>query len=78
MTDWKENLGQRIVLDNGAYMIKSSLASKSLPADEHFNGVVKDRNGKNIIGNAALREINEGSSGSRFHNIIHPQVRGIL
>ena len=40
--NWKDQLNKRILLDNGAYMIKCSLASESKPFT-CFNAVGKDK-----------------------------------
>jgi hypothetical protein len=39
---WKNNPNLVLLLDNGAYMLKTSLASDSLPF-QHFNGMVVDK-----------------------------------
>jgi actin-related protein len=39
---WKDSLNKRILLDNGAYHIKSSLATETKP-NMCFNAVGKDK-----------------------------------
>ena len=50
--NWYENPSKRILLDNGAYMIKSSLGDEGATPSFHFNGILKDRSGaKTLVGN---------------------------
>lgn len=67
------------LVDNGAYMIKASLAGQIDP-HIHFNGIIKDRTGrsKTLVGNEAFKAMHDGTFNSRLMQIVHPQVRGLL
>ena len=73
-----------ILLDNGAYEIKASLADKKEGLADTakpkctFNGAVIDKNrNQTYIGNKAFSIIKDGFD-SRTMTISHPQVRGLL
>jgi|LauGreDrversion4_2_1035121.scaffolds.fasta_scaffold177668_2 hypothetical protein len=59
---WRDNLSKRIILDNGAYMIKFSSASEQKPQNI-YNAVGKDRKTRNMyVGNKLWEELENGHS----------------
>lgn len=57
---WRDSINKRIILDNGAYMIKFSSANEAKP-QTIFNAVGKDRKTRNVfIGNKLLEELENG------------------
>ena len=67
-----------LVLDNGAYSIKASLVGEECQTT--FNGVLRNKTEKNYlhVGNQALKAMETGGYNSRYMQIAHPQVRGLL
>ncbi len=72
---WRDNLSRRIIVDNGAYMIKYSSASESKPSTI-YNAVGKDRRTRNMyVGNKLLEELDNGHANLQ---VTYPIVRGLL
>ena len=62
ISSWKESLNKRLLLDNGAYNIKCSLAHETKP-HTCFNAVGKDKKNRNIYtGNKLFEELENGHS----------------
>jgi|DEB0MinimDraft_12_1074336.scaffolds.fasta_scaffold194990_1 actin-related protein len=66
-------MADTIVIDNGAYMIKASMAQDISPK-LHFNGAVRDKGDKRqvCLGNKALDCISDGSFNTRTQQLVHP------
>lgn len=61
-TSWRESVTKRMLIDNGAYMIKCSLAHESKP-HTCYNAVGKDKRSRAIhIGNKLFDELDNGHS----------------
>ena len=74
-SSWRESLNKRMLLDNGAYMIKCSLAHESKP-HTCFNAVGKDKKTRAIhVGNKLWDELESGHS---HIQVTHPIIRGLL
>lgn len=59
---WRDNLSKRIVIDNGAYMIKFSSAAEN-KVQTIYNAVGKDRKTRNMyVGNKLMEELENGHS----------------
>lgn len=59
---WRESLNKRLLIDNGAYMIKASLSHESKP-QTIFNAVGKDKKTRAVlIGNKVYEELDNGNS----------------
>jgi actin-related protein len=72
---WRDNLSKRIVVDNGAYMIKFSSAAENKP-QTIYNAVGKDRKTRNMyVGNKLLEELENGHSNIQ---ITYPLIRGLM
>jgi hypothetical protein len=57
---WRDNLNKRILIDNGAYMIKYSSAHDSKP-QTMYNAVGKDKKTRNVyVGNKLFDELEAG------------------
>ena len=57
---WRESLNKRILLDNGAYTIKCSLAHETKPT-QFFNAVGRDKKNRGVlIGNKLFEELENG------------------
>ena len=71
----REDLSKRIVVDNGAYMIKFSSAAENKP-QTIYNAVGKDRKTRNMyVGNKLLEELENGHSNIQ---ITYPLIRGLM
>ena len=72
---WRDNLSKRIVVDNGAYMIKFSSAAEN-KAQSIYNAVGKDRKTRNMyVGNKLMEELENGHSNIQ---ITYPLIRGLM
>lgn len=72
---WRDNLSKRIIVDNGAYMIKFSSAAENKP-QTIYNAVGKDRKTRNMyVGNKLLEELENGHSNIQ---ITYPLIRGLM
>jgi actin-related protein len=72
---WRDNLSKRIVVDNGAYMIKFSSAAEN-KAQTIYNAVGKDRKTRNMyVGNKLMEELENGHSNIQ---ITYPLIRGLM
>ena len=72
---WHTLPSRVVLLDNGAYQLKSSLQTDSSP-NIHLNAVIRDKHSRSVhISNRALED---GLNNSRQSKIVHPQVRGLL
>ena len=72
---WRDNLSKRIVVDNGAYMIKFSSAAEN-KAQSIYNAVGKDRKTRNMyVGNKLMDELENGHSNIQ---ITYPLIRGLM
>lgn len=59
---WRESLNKRVLLDNGAYMIKASLAHDIKP-HSFYNAVGKDKKTRGVlIGNKLYDELDNGNN----------------
>ena len=57
---WRDSTNKRVLLDNGAYTIKCSLASETKP-HVFFNAVGKDKKTRAVfIGNKLVEELENG------------------
>jgi hypothetical protein len=57
---WRDSLNRRVLLDNGAYTIKSSLATETKP-HSCLNAVGKDKKTRAVfVGNKLLEELENG------------------
>ena len=76
---WRDSLSKRLLLDNGAYLIKYSNASSPDPKPQlMYNAVGKDKKGKGsqvYIGNKLWDELEGGRSGVQ---VTYPVIRGLL
>lgn len=66
-------------MDNGALNIRHSLASSPDPLLT-FNAALKERGHplSMVIGNHALKAMEQGQVNFRHQQLVHPQVRGLL
>ena len=72
---WRDNLSKRIVVDNGAYMIKFSSAAEN-KVQTIYNAVGKDRKTRNMyVGNKLMEELENGHSNIQ---ITYPLIRGLM
>lgn len=72
---WRDNMSKRIVLDNGAYMIKYSTAAEGKP-QIMYNAVGKDKKTRNVyVGNKLFEELENGHSNIQ---LTYPVIRGLL
>ena len=72
---WRDNLSKRIVVDNGAYMIKFSSAAEN-KVQTIYNAVGKDRKTRNLyVGNKLMEELENGHSNIQ---ITYPLIRGLM
>jgi actin-related protein 6 len=72
---WRDNLGKRILLDNGAQIIKYSSAAET-KAQTVYNAVGKDRKTRNVyLGNKLWEELENGHPNLQ---VTYPVIRGLL
>ena len=72
---WHDSTSKRVILDNGAYELKCSLASAQEP-HEVYNAVGKSKKtGKIYLGNKLRDELDKGAQNIQ---VTHPMIRGLL
>jgi hypothetical protein len=73
---WRDNLNKRVLLDNGAYMIKYGTAATKGDPRTMFNAIGRDKNTKSLyMGNEVLDRLNKGQINL---SLTFPLVRGLL
>ena len=72
---WRDQLNKRIIIDNGAYMIKFSSANEAKP-QTIYNEVGRDRKTRNVyVGNKLFDELENGHPNIQ---VTYPIIRGLL
>ena len=73
--NWHDSHAKRVILDNGAYELKCSLASDSKP-HVVYNAVGRSKKtGKVYLANKLRDELEKGAQNIQ---VTHPMIRGIL